>query len=707
MLQVPRESRLPACTRYFMRICHGVPYPLGATFDGSGVNFSLFSSVAERVELCLFNEQGQESRFDLPGMTAFCWHGYVPGLQPGQRYGFRVHGPWEPRSGLRCNAAKLLLDPYAKSIEGQVQWNEALFSHCLTSPFTIPNERDSGPYAPKSVVIDPCFDWEGDKPLRTAWDATVIYEAHLKGFTVRHSQIPGDLQGSYLGLAHPKAIAHLKRLGVTAIELLPIHQFVHDLHLLERGRRNYWGYNTIGFFAPHNEYGTKHSGQPVREFKQMVKTLHEAGLEVILDVVYGHTAEGNHLGPVLCFKGIDNPTYYRLVEGDSFYYVDYTGTGNSLNTRQPWVLQLLMDSLRYWLTEMHVDGFRFDLAPALARGVHDVDPLSAFFDVIQQDPVVSQAKLIAEPWDASDRGYQLGQFPPLWSEWNGKYRDSLRDFWRGANDSLREFASRVSGSPDLYGRGGRSPSASINFVTAHDGFTLLDLVSYDAKHNEANGEWNLDGDNCNRSWNCGVEGPTCITAINELRRRQKRNLMATLVLSRGVPMLLAGDEIGRAQNGNNNAYCQDNEISWLDWEHVDCDFLSFVAGILRLRREHPVLHSLSFLCPDAGWYRNDGQPMSLDDWKTDYAKAVGMFVCGPVDGVGVDRFYAAFNAHCETLEFRIPGEYPLHWSVVLNTLDPRPLLLECPLNGVTFSVAGRSLLLLHSSGDEHLSTSGS
>src|SRR5215510_12141851 len=536
----------------------GKPFPLGATYDGSGVNFALFSSIAQRVELCLFDDEGEETRHELPEMTALCWHGYVPDLRPGQRYGFRVHGPWEPASGLRCNSSKLLLDPYARCIQGQVHWNEAVFAHHLFRPQNSRNDLDSAPYVPRSVVTDPRFDWHDEQRLQTPWDMTVIYEAHVKGLTMRHPDVPVELRGTYLGLAHPSVISHFKKLGVTAIELMPVHQFVHDMHLLERGLRNYWGYNTIGFFSPHNEYSSAAGPcHQVREFKLMVKALHEAGLEVILDVVYGHTPEGNHLGPVLSFKGIDNSAYYRLVENNRFYYMDYTGTGNSLNTRHPYVLQLMMDSLRYWVTEMHVDGFRFDLASTLARGIHDVDRLCAFFDVIQQDPVVSQVKLIAEPWDVSDDGYQVENFPPLWSEWNGKFRDCVRDYWRGSDGMLSDLSLRLSGSPDLYQVDRRRPSASINFVTCHDGFTLADLVSYNEKHNESNGESNRDGENNNRSWNCGEEGITCDPAIRTLRARQKRNLLTTLFISQGVPMLLAGDELGRTQSGNNNAYCQD------------------------------------------------------------------------------------------------------------------------------------------------------
>jgi len=692
-----------------VRISSGKPYPLGATLDGSGVNFSLFSGVADRVELCLFDELGHETRRDLPEMTALCWHGYVPGLRAGQPYGFRVHGPWEPDSGLRCNSSKLLLDPYARCIQGRLRWHEALFAHHFVDPLHSRNDLDSARYVPRSVVTDPAFDWENEKPLRTQWDMTVIYEAHVKGLTVRHPGIPPERRGTYLGLAHPAAINHLKTLGVTAIELMPVHQFAHDLYLLKRGLHNYWGYNTIGFFAPHSEYSTRggHAGQQVEEFKQMVKALHAAGIEVILDVVYGHTAEGNHLGPVLSFKGIDNPAYYRLVQDNRFYYMDYTGTGNSLNTRHPNVLQLLMDSLRYWITEMHVDGFRFDLASTLARGVHDVDRLSAFFDVIQQDPVVSQVKLIAEPWDLSDGGYQVGNFPPLWSEWNGKFRDCVRDYWRGTDRTLKEFAHRISGSPDLYETDGRRPWASINFVTSHDGFTLEDLVCYNEKHNDANGESNSDGENDNRSWNCGAEGPTPDSAIRQLRARQKRNLLTTVLLSQGVPMLLAGDEIGRTQGGNNNAYCQDSETSWLDWDHADQDLFAFVARVVTLRRQHPVFRRRRFFsrfglhwdqCRGTRWYRNDGLAMRSADWITGYAKALGMFLGGSTAGDADDDFYVAFNAHFEPLKFTLPVELHRAWTAVLDTANchGEPSLEDFP-NGAMFSVDARSILLLRRS----------
>ena len=548
-----------------MRIAAGRPFPLGATYDGIGTNFAVFSEAAERVELCLLDEGGVERRIDMPEVTALCWHAYLPGVVPGQRYGYRVHGPWAPAEGHRCNPAKLLLDPYAKAIDGNVTWNEAVFPYSFGRPDER-NDLDSAPYVPQSVVTTPFFDWGADRPLEIPWHHTILYEVHVKAFTARHPELPPEMRGTYAGLTHPAILRYLRRLGITAVELLPVHHFVHDAHLLERGLRNHWGYNSIGYFAPHQEYALEGPrDRQVQEFKGMVKTLHREGIEVILDVVYNHTAEGNHLGPVLSMKGLDNAAYYRLVEGDRRYYMDYTGTGNSLNMRNPHVLQLIMDSLRYWVEEMHVDGFRFDLASTLARELHDVDRLSAFFDLIQQDPVVGRVKLIAEPWDVGEGGYQVGNFPPLWSEWNGKYRDNARDFWRGTDRTLGEFAYRLTGSSDLYATTGRRPYASINFVTAHDGFTLHDLVSYNEKHNEANGEDGRDGENHNRSWNCGVEGPTDDPAVLALRARQKRNLLTTLVLSQGVPMLLGGDEIGRTQRGINNAYCQYNEVAWFDW----------------------------------------------------------------------------------------------------------------------------------------------
>ena len=677
-----------------MRPLPGKPYPLGATFDGFGVNFSVFSSIAERVELCLFNDAGQETVYELPEMTALCWHGYFPGLKPGQKYGFRVHGPWAPGAGLRCNPAKLLLDPYAKCVLGEIHWDEAVFSHYFTGSQEFRNDFDSAPFVPRSIVIDPHFDWDNDQPLRIPWDMTVIYEAHVKGLTKLHPEIPPELRGTYLGMAHPAVIRHLKMLGVTAIELMPVQQFVNEMHLLERGLSNYWGYNTIGFFAPHNGYSTKpdDAGSHVHDFKLMVKALHQAGLEVILDVVYGHTAEGNHLGPVLSFKGIDNAAYYRLEGDNPFYYRDYTGTGNSLNTRHPHVLQLMMDSLRYWVSEMHIDGFRFDLASSLARGLHCVDRWSAFFDVIQQDPVIGQVKLIAEPWDVSHDGYQLGNFPPLWSEWNGRFRDAMRDYWRGCDDSLTEFCLRLAGSPDLYRMDRRRPTASINFVTCHDGFTVADLVSFNQKQNAVNGEANRDGENNNRSWNCGADGTTPDDTINALRLRQSRNLTATLFLSQGVPMLLGGDEIGRTQRGNNNAYCQDNEISWVDWEHGNYDLFGFIRKVIALRREHSIFRSQHFAMENIRWYRTDGVQMTADDWNTPWAKGIAMFLDGSRTDDADDDFYIAFNAGYEALQFVIPRELGRLWRVVVDTAGvsapPAP-----SLNGVSLRVTAHSLVV--------------
>jgi isoamylase len=675
------------------KVWPGSPYPLGATYDGAGTNFSLFSEVATRVELCLFDDNNQQACVDLPEQTAFIWHGYLPYIGPGQRYGFRVHGPWDPANGQRCNPAKLLLDPYGKAVDGQPQWNEALFGYHFNDPESSKNDLDSGPFMPKSVVTIPYFGWGNDRYPRTPWHETLIYEVHVKGFTKRHPDIPDNLRGTYAGLAHPAAIKHLKSLGVTAVELLPVHQFIQDSLLVERGLRNYWGYNSIGYLATHNEYSSSGVlGQQVQEFRQMVKTLHDEGIEVILDVVYNHTAEGNHMGPVLSMKGIDNAAYYRLVEGQRQYYMDYTGTGNSLNMRHPHVLQLIMDSLRYWHLEMHVDGFRFDLASTLARELHDVDRLSAFFDIIQQDPVLSQVKLIAEPWDVGEGGYQVGNFPPLWSEWNGKYRDHVRDYWRGTDQTLDEFASRLTGSSDLYALTGRKPYASINFITAHDGFTLRDLVSYNEKHNEANGENNQDGANDNSSWNCGVEGPTDDANVNALRSRQQRNFLTTLLLSQGVPMINGGDEIGRTQNGNNNAYCQDNEISWYDWDHVDDGLFAFLSRVITFRKEHPAFQRRRWFVgrslfgeevTDIGWFKFDGTLMTQEDWNNGFARTIGVFLNGDAipspDSRGEriidDSFYLLFNAHHEQMEFTLPTcPWGDRWVKVIDTNEPVPEL---------------------------------
>jgi len=678
-----------------MQIWPGKPYPLGATFDGSGTNFSLFSELATRVELCLFDDQEHETRIDLPESTARCWHGYLPHIRPGQRYGFRVHGPWAPEHGQWCNPSKVLVDPYAKAIDGMWDWSEAVLPYHFSDPENSRNELDSAPFVPKSVVINPFFDWGNDRPPNTPWHRTVVYETHVKGFSRTHPDIPENLRGTYAGLAHPLSIEYLKNLGITAVELLPVHQFVQDSTLVERGLRNYWGYNSIGYLAPHNEYSAAgQCGEQVLEFKSLVRALHASGIEVILDVVYNHTAEGNHLGPMLSFKGIDNPAYYRVMADNRRYYMDYTGTGNTLNMRHPHVLQLIMDSLRYWVLEMHVDGFRFDLAATLARELHDVDRLSSFFDLIQQDPVVSQVKLIAEPWDIGEGGYQVGNFPPLWSEWNGKYRDTVRDFWRGTDQTLAEFGSRFTGSSDLYQGTARRPYASINFITAHDGFSLHDLVSYNEKHNEANGEDNRDGERHNRSWNCGEEGPTDNPDVLALRRRQTRNLLTTLFLSQGVPMLLGGDEHGRGQRGNNNAYCQDNEISWYDWEHADKELLQFTRRLIGLRHRHPVfcrrrwfqgrpIHGTEV--SDIGWFTVAGTEMSEDDWRAGFAKSLGVFLNGGEirspnehgEPVLDASFYLMFNAHNEPLEFTLPeAKWGERWTLVLDTADEKDLMTE-------------------------------
>ncbi len=668
-----------------MRIWPGTPYPLGANYDGSGTNFSIFSEIAERVELCLFSHSGAEKRVDLPEVTGYCWHGYLPRIEPGQRYGYRVHGPWDPHNGHRCNAHKLLLDPYSKAIDGHVKWNRAVFPYDLDGGLETASVEDDARYMPKSVVHQPHFEWAGDQRLQLPWHETIIYETHVKGLTARHPDVPAERRGTYAGLAEPVIIDYFQQLGITAVELMPIHQFIQDQHLVDQGLRNYWGYNSIGYFAPHHEYASdKRPGAMIAEFKEMVRALHQAGIEVILDVVYNHTAEGNHLGPMLSFRGIDNAYYYRLAE-DARYYTDYTGTGNSLNMRHPYVLQLIMDSLRYWVLEMHVDGFRFDLAATLARELHDVDRLSAFFDIIQQDPVISQVKLIAEPWDVGEGGYQVGNFPTVWTEWNGKYRDCVRDFWRGQGQTLGEFASRFTGSSDLYEDTSRLPYASINFVTCHDGFTLTDLVSYNEKHNEANGEDNRDGESYNRAWNCGVEGPTELAGVAELRRRQKRNFLATLFLSQGVPMLLGGDEIGRTQQGNNNAYCQDNEISWYDWKNVDEKLLEFTQGLIQYRRNHPVFRRRRWFqgrpihgsdVKDIAWFTVGGKQMEEETWGQGSFNSIGIFLNGETipnpnprgEPTTDDSFYVILNAHYEPLVFTLPGsEWGKQWAMELDT----------------------------------------
>jgi isoamylase len=673
-----------------MHVWPGTAYPLGATWDGSGTNFAIFSEAAERVELCLFDDEEAESRITLTEVDGFVWHCYLPGVGPGQRYAYRVNGPYEPRKGHRCNPAKLLLDPYGKAVHGSVRWDPALFGYQPGSP-DVASDADSAPFMPRNVVINPYFDWAADRPPRTPYHQTVIYEAHVRGLTMSHPDVPPELRGSYSGLATPPVIEHLTRLGVTAIELMPVHQSVSEQQLIQRGLTNYWGYNTIGFLAPHNGYSraSEPHGQ-VAEFKSMVKALHDAGIEVILDVVYNHTAEGGALGPTLSFRGIDNAAYYRLDDADPSVYLDYTGCGNSLNVRHPHALQLIMDSLRYWVLDMHVDGFRFDLASALARELHEVDRLSTFFELVQQDPVVSQVKLIAEPWDVGAGGYQVGKFPPLWSEWNGKYRDTVRDYWRGRAATLPEFASRLSGSSDLYETSARRPVASVNFVTCHDGFTLADLVSYDHKHNEANEDGNTDGSDDNRSWNCGTEGPTDDPAITELRSRQARNFLVTLFCSQGVPMMLAGDELGRTQRGNNNAYCQDNEISWVDWAgERPAGLLELTQAISALRREHPVFRRRRFFSgrpagPDGSagrdiiWLTPGGTEMTLADWGSAYARSLGVFLNGNAitepgprgETITDSHFLLLFNAHSEPVEFALPGpDLAPGWRVVVDTAD--------------------------------------
>ncbi|AHH99729.1 glycogen debranching protein GlgX [Kutzneria albida] len=697
-----------------MRAWPGTSYPLGATYDGAGTNFALFSEAASKVELCLFDPDGTETRVALPEVDAFVWHGYLPEVGPGQHYGYRVHGTHDPATGQLCNPNKLLIDPYAKAVSGDVDWDESLFGYRFADPGQR-NDGDSAAHLPKSVVISPFFDWGNDRHPHTPYHETVIYEAHVRGTTVAHPEIPEELRGTYAGLAHPVMIEHFTRLGVTAVELMPVHQFVNDHHLGEQGLSNYWGYNTIAFLAPHHRYASSsRAGYQVQEFKSMVRALHEAGIEVILDVVYNHTGEGNHLGPTLSMRGIDNGAYYRLVEDDPRYYTDYTGTGNSLNVRHPHTLQLIMDSLRYWVTEMHVDGFRFDLAATLAREFYDVDRLSAFFDIVQQDPVISQVKLIAEPWDVGPGGYQVGNFPPLWTEWNGKFRDTVRDFWRGEPGTLGEFAARLTGSSDLYQDDGRRPHASINFVTAHDGFTLRDLVSYNDKHNEANGEGNQDGANDNRSWNCGEEGETDNAEVLALRSRQQRNFIATLFLSQGVPMLAHGDELGRTQRGNNNVYCQDNELSWVDWSEQaqDSALTEFTAAMARLRRQHPVFRRRRFFqgrplrsgedLRDIAWFAPSGSEMTAEDWELDFGRCVLVFLNGQAMGemdargqwVTDDSFLLCFNAHYEDVEAKIPnGGYGGEWAVVVDTATGEAA--EEPVaGGSAITIPARSLIVL-------------
>ena len=697
----------------------GTPYPLGATFDGAGTNFSVFSEVADHVELCLIDDGGAETRIPLDEVDGFVWHAYLPTITPGQRYGFRVHGPWDPANGDRCDPSKLLLDPYGKSFHGDFDFSQALYSYDLNADDPAsggtPPMVDSLGHTMTSVVINPFFDWGSDHPPRTPYHETIIYEAHVKGMTQTHPRIPEELRGTYSGLAHPAIIDHLKSLNVTAIELMPIQEFMHDKRLLELGLRNYWGYNTFGFLAPHYQYAANHqAGAAVAEFKSMVRSFHDAGIEVILDVVYNHTAESDHLGPTINFRGIDNAAYYRLLDGDLRLYKDFTGTGNSLNARHPHTLQLIMDSLRYWVLEMHVDGFRFDLASTLAREFYDVDRLSAFFDIIQQDPVISQVKLIAEPWDIGEGGYQVGNFPGLWTEWNGKYRDTVRDYWRGEPAALGEFASRLTGSSDLYEDTGRRPIASINFVTCHDGFSLADLVSYNDKHNEANGEQNRDGESHNRSWNCGVEGPTDDPEILALRHRQMRNIMATLMLSQGTPMISHGDEIGRTQHGNNNCYCQDSPLSWVDWslQEPNADILEFARAVTALRIKHPVFRRRRFFkgMPIRSgdqvrvffFKQKTAYEMTPDDWNSGI-KSVAVFLNGEAlpepntrgERVVDDSFLLCFNAHARDVAFVTPdGHYARAWMTVLDTFDPPAGGRKRVTAGTTITVPTRSVIVL-------------
>ena len=673
----------------------GSPSPLGSTFDGAGTNFAIFSEVAEKVELCLIDHDGSEERIELTEVTAHVWHAYLPNVSPGQRYGYRIHGPYEPEHGLRCDPSKLLVDPYARAFDGDFDGDASLYSYDIFAeePGTGRNEDDSLGHTMLSVVINPFFEWHGDNRPHTPDNETIIYEAHVKGMTMTHPDVPEELRGTYAGMAHPAIINYFKDLGVTAVELLPVHQFLQDDRLRQLDLRNYWGYNTFGFFAPHADYAyAKKPGEAVAEFKAMVRAYHEAGIEIILDVVYNHTAEGNHMGPTIAFRGIDNHAYYRLVDDNPEHYMDYTGTGNSLNVRHPHSLQLIMDSLRYWVTEMRVDGFRFDLASTLARELDDVDKLATFFDLVQQDPVVSKVKLIAEPWDVGHNGYQVGNFPPIWSEWNGKYRDTVRDFWRGEPSKMGEFASRLTGSSDLYANNGRRPTASINFITAHDGFTLRDLVSYNEKHNADNGEDNRDGESHNRSWNHGVEGPTDDEEIKKLRRRQVRNFLTTLLLSQGTPMLCHGDELGRTQGGNNNVYCQDNEISWIDWSMLEQEkniaMHGFTKRLINIRKNHPVFRRQRFLAGgpfgsevkdrDIAWLVPSGKLMTSEDWDFEFGKALMVYLNGNAitettargERITDDSFIMIFNAHHEDIEFTLPKkDLGASWRLIVDTSD--------------------------------------
>jgi isoamylase len=695
----------------------GKPYPLGAKWDGTGVNFALYSECATGVQLCLFNDAREQiEQIDFHETTAFVWHGYLPGLPPGQLYGYRVFGPWEPEQGFRFNPAKLLVDPYAQAISGRVDWKEAIFPYVFGGEDAdlIRDERDSAAGAPKSVVVNPYFDWEQDRPLRIPLSDSIIYETHVRGFSIKNPDVPENLRGTYAGLACPASLRHLKRLGVTAVELMPVHHFVNDSHLVEKGLTNYWGYNTLGYFAPDSHYSsTGENGNQVAEFKAMIKTLHREGIEVILDVVYNHTSEGNHMGPMLSMRGIDNTTYYRLMADSPRYYMDYTGTGNTLNVRNPQVLKLIMDSLRYWVLEMHVDGFRFDLAATLARELHDVDRLSGFFDIIHQDPTLADVKLIAEPWDVGEGGYQVGNFPVLWAEWNGKYRDTIRRYWKGDTGQLSDVGYRLTGSSDLYQHDGRRPYASINFVTAHDGFTLRDLVSYNDKHNEANGEDNKDGTDDNQSWNMGVEGPTDDPVIIHARERQMRNLLATLLFSQGVPMISGGDEIGRTQGGNNNAYCQDNEVSWYDWtaSHEKECLIDFTAKLIELRRNHPNLRRRKFFqdraihnseSRDIAWYGTNGQELDEGSWNSGWVRTLGLMLNGQTLGITDqlgnpvvdDSFLLLINAHHEPVTFELPPPPEGgRWKCVVNTNDIETPFKTTP-SRKKVRIEGRALLLL-------------
>jgi isoamylase len=706
------------------KILPGKPYPQGATWDGVGVNFSIYSEGSTSVELCLFEEDNSDASetHRLRECTGNVWHGYLQGVKPGQLFGYRLSGPYSPERGLRFNPSKLLIDPYARALSGQVNWYAPVFGYQPEHDLSVMDERDSAWGVPKSVVTTSHFDWENDRPPSIPFHDSVIYETHVKGLTARHPEVPEELRGTYAGLGFPSTVDYLKKVGITAVELMPVHAFLDDEYLVRKGLKNYWGYNTINFFSPDARYSsTGDRGEQVGEFKSMVKNLHRAGIEVILDVVYNHTAEGNELGPTLSFKGIDNPVYYRLMENPR-YYMDYTGTGNTMNVRHPQVLKMVMDSLRYWVLEMHVDGFRFDLAAALARELHEVDRLSAFFDIINQDPVISQVKLIAEPWDVGEGGYQVGKFPALWAEWNGRYRDTVRRYWKGDPGQLAELGYRLTGSSDLYQRDGRHPAASINFITAHDGFTLVDLVSYDAKHNEANGEENRDGTNDNYSWNLGVEGPTEDISVNQLRQRQIRNFLATLLLSQGVPMICGGDEMGRTQSGNNNAYAQDNETSWYDWQLDDQrkKLLQFTQRLVAFRKEHPNLHRRKFFqdrpidpanvsgvdiaggrVQDIAWLRPDGEEMTEEEWNAGWIRALGLRLSGEVlddvnaagEAVKDDTFLILINSHHEDLTFRLPpvSHQEIFWEQCFDTRDNGPMELIRREPGFEFDLMARSV----------------